>query len=117
MATATIKTTENNDFYVDEFNNMVFIEGVDACAQDTRSNCLMRVGENIFNVREGVGYFEYIFAPQQSYEEARKSLATAILASPDVISIEQLTITIDGEVFNWSARVMTIYGPVTVKNS
>lgn len=117
MATSTIKTDVNGDFFVDDSNNLVFLVGVEACAQDTRSNCLMRTGENIFNIREGVGYFEYIFAPQQNYDEARRSLSNAIMASPDVISIEQLTITISGETFVFVARVMTIYGPLTVVNT
>lgn len=116
MTTATIQTNSVNDFFVDENNNLVFLVDIYACAQDTRSNALMRRAENIYNVNEGVGYFEFIFTPQQSYDEARKSLATALSNSPDVVSIEKLDITIDGENFNFEAVVVTSFGLIKVVN-
>lgn len=116
MSTSTIKTDNNNDLFLDDSNDIVVITDLEACTQDVRSQTLMRTGENIYNRREGVDYFQYVFTPQQNYDEARKSLATAILASPDVISIEQLTVTIAGDVFNYEARVLTLHGPMTVKN-
>ncbi|XAO36693.1 hypothetical protein WP1_054 [Pseudomonas phage WP1] len=71
--------------------------------------CSWRIGENIFDVNAGVGYFEYIFSPQESYDDARKSIADAILSSPDVTGIEQLDIDITGEVFGVDAKVITIH--------
>lgn len=116
MSTSTIKTDNNNDLFLDDSNDLVVITDLEACTQDVRAQTLMRTGEDIYNKRAGVDYFGYIFTPQQNYDEARKSLASAILASPDVISIEQLTVDIQGEVFNYEARVLTINGPMTVKN-
>ncbi|AUS03345.1 hypothetical protein [Pseudomonas phage vB_PaeM_FBPa50] len=113
MSTSTIRTGTNNDILLDDNGNMVILRDVEACAQDVRAAMLMRTGENIFDVNSGVGYFEYIFSPQKSYDDARKSIADAILSSPDVTGIEQLNIDITGEVFGVDAKVITIHGPVT----
>lgn len=74
----------------------------------------MRLGEDIYNVNNGVDYFGTVFTPQQNYDAARKSLQTAILAVPDVLSIESLTITVDVNTFNFVAEISTIYGQATV---
>lgn len=114
MATMTLECDYNNDLFLPDGRNLAFITGVEACAQNVEQRSLMRLGENIFNVSEGVDYFGTIFTPQPSYDAARRTILENILACPDVISVEQLTITIAGDVFNYVAEVNTIYGPVTV---
>lgn len=116
MTTSSVKVNENNDIFLDDFHNVVLIEDLEACTQDVRLATLMRTGEDVFDVRAGVGYFEFIFSPQQDYDAARKSLSDAIMSSPSVISVEELLITIEGEVFTYTAQVMTIYGQLTVRN-
>jgi hypothetical protein len=74
----------------------------------------MRLGENIYNINEGVDYFGTIFTPQQNYSAARKSLIDAILAVPDVVSIDSFALYITGNTFNYVANINTIYGPMTV---
>jgi hypothetical protein len=117
MATSTIKTDENNDFFIDSLGNFVIISGIDAVLQDTRAETLLRTGEDIYNANKGVDYLGSIFAPQANYDDARKSLVTAIESSPDVVRVDSLTITIEGENFEYSAEIMSIYGPLTVTNS
>lgn len=117
MATSTIKTDSNNDIFIDAQNNWVLIDGLDAVMQDVRAETLMRSGEDIYNTQKGVDYLGSVFTPQPNYDDARQSLVTAIESSPDVVRVESLTITIDGEVFNYSADILSSYGPLTVKNS
>lgn len=112
-----MKVNEVNDLAIDEFGNLVMIEDVAAVEQDVRLNTLMRTGENIFDTKAGVDYFRYIFAPQQDYDEARRSLSTAILSSPSVLSIDQLSLTIDGETFSYTALINTVFGQLTVRNT
>jgi len=117
MSTTTVKVNELNDLAIDEFGNLIIIEDVAAVAQDVRLNTLMRTGEDIFDVQAGVDYFQYIFTPQQDYDEARRSLSSAILASPSVLSIDQLSITLDAETFNFTAQINTVFGQLTVRNT
>lgn len=116
MSTSTIKVTDVNDFAIDEFGNLTLLEDVAAVTQDVRLCTLMRTSEDIFNTNAGVDYFKYIFTPQQSYDEARLSLTNAILASPDVLGINQLDVTIDGETFSYTALINTVHGRLTVRN-
>lgn len=116
MSTTSIRTNDDNDLVLDLSGNLIVITDLEACTQDVRAQTLMRTGEDIYSTKTGVGYFEYIFTPQQNQDDARRSLATAILASPDVVSIEQLTIDIQGEVFNYEALVLTLHGPIAVKS-
>lgn len=117
MATSTIKTDENNDFFIDSQGNFVILDGIDAVLQDVRAETLLRTGEDIYNTNKGVDYLGSIFAPQANYDDARKSLVTAIESSPDVVRVDSLTITIEGEVFEYLAEITSIYGPLTVTNS
>lgn len=117
MATSSIKVDSNNDIALDSSGNITLLSGVDALEQDVRLATLMRTGEDIYNVNSGVGYFDYVFAPQQNYDDARKSLITAITSSPDVVSVESLTLTIVDNTFEFEAQINSIYGPLTVTNS
>lgn len=110
MSTATFLCDDHNDLYAPDGRNLVLITGATACAQNVTQKMRMRLGENQFNVSDGVDYFGTIFTPQPSYDAARKSIADNILACPDVLSIEQLTITIDGDSFNYEATISTVYG-------
>lgn len=116
MATSTFACDENNDLYLPDGRNLMIISGAQACAQNIKQKSLMRKGENQFNVNDGVDYLGAIFTPLPSYDAARKTISDNILACPDVISIEQLTITIAGEVFSYQALVNTVYGPTNVGN-
>lgn len=114
MATQTIECDQHNDLFLPDGRNLIMVTGVAACAQNIEQRVLMRLGENQFNMEDGVDYFGAIFTPLPNYDAARRSISTNILACPDVLSIESLTITIDGDVFSYIAEVHTIYGPVTV---
>jgi hypothetical protein len=116
MATSTIQTNDNNDIYLPDGRNIFIMSGEAACEQNIRQATLMRLKEDIYNQNNGVDYFGTIFTPQQNYDAARKSLSTVILACPDVLSIESLTITITANTFNYVANVVTIYGPLKVSN-
>lgn len=116
MSSSTLQVNGNNDLYLPDGRNLTLLTNIDACVQDVRLNCLMRYTENIYDVNEGVKYFEYIFTPQQSYDDARRSLATAILANSDVININSLTMDISGNTLTFTAQILTIYGQATVSN-
>lgn len=116
MATASLQLNSANDLYLPDGKNLVVLTGVAACSQDIRQATLMRIEEDIYNVLSGVDYLGSIFTPQPNEDYARKSIASAILACPDVISIEYLSITILKNSFNYVALVNTVYGPITASN-
>lgn len=117
MATKTLQCNENNDLYLVDGRNLSFVTGADACAQNMTQKMLMRLGENQYNTEDGVDYFGAIFTPTPDYDAARLSLITNLLEVPDVLSVNSLDITIDGDQFDYTADVQTVYGPANTNGS
>lgn len=117
MATQTLQCNANNDLYLPDGRNLVLISGAQACSQNLQQRTLERLGENQYNTNEGVDYFGTIFTPQPDYDAARQSLSENLLACPDTLQINTLSITIDGDKFDFEADVHTIYGSTTVNGS
>jgi hypothetical protein len=116
MATATLQTDDNNDFYLPDGRNIALLTGALAVQQDIESAVLMRTTEDVYDTNNGVDYFGAIFTPQPNYDSARLSISNAITKVPDVESIDSLVITIDGNDFDWHADVVTKYGPLKVSS-
>lgn len=116
MATSTIMINSNNDLYLPDGRNLVLLTGTEAIAQDVRCATLMRKGEDVYDVLSGVDYLGYIFTPQPSYDDARRSIALNIESSPDVLSVDSLTMTITENTLTYEAEVRTIHGKITVGN-
>ena len=117
MTTSTIQTNEFNDLFLADGQNLVVISGIPACSQNINQATLMRASEDIYNTLNGVLYFECIFSPQPNPDGARESIANNILACPDVIGIDSLSISISANSFNYAAIVDTIYGPISVSST
>lgn len=117
MASTTIKTDSNNDLYLVDGRHFGLISGEEACAQSIRSAGLMRKGEDIYNTEDGVDYLGVIFVQNSDLDLARQQLSAAISKHKDVLSIESLSIDMNGNDMNWEARVMTTYGILTVRNA
>lgn len=115
MATATLQMNDENDLFLPDGRNLVVLTGAAACLQDILSKTRMRLGEDVYNVKNGVDYFGTIFTPQPNDGAARKSLIDNIKASPDVLSVDQLNVSIGNNTFNYEAQVMTIYGLQTIR--
>ena len=116
MSTSTIQTNELNDIFLPDGKNISILRNDKALTQTIRHAGLMRKGEDIFDVDNGVDYFGTIFTPVVDYDAARQSIAAAILKKPDVINIESLDVTIDGDEFQYEAKVLTTYGVVKVSS-
>jgi hypothetical protein len=114
MSSYTIQANENNDIYLPDGRNLSMLSGMDACVQNVRLACLMRLGEDVYNQVMGVDYFGTIFTPQQNYAAARKSLIDTILTVGDVLGVDSLTITAEGNTFNFVASIRTTFGQTNV---
>ena len=115
MSTTTIQTDANEDLFLPDGRNLSLLSGAAALVQSTRQKCRMRLSEDIYDQSNGVDYFGTIFTPQQDYDAARKSIIDNLMRVPDVISIESLTINVQGESFNYEAQIMTTYGLKDIK--
>jgi hypothetical protein len=118
MATTTLQENEVGDLFLVDGRNLGILSGAAACAQNIRDATQMRLGENQYNINEGVDYFGTVFTPQPDYTDFRDSLSQAILSCPDVLSIESLEVgpaASDPSILLFLAQVMTTYGLVSVE--
>lgn len=116
MATSTLQIDSNNDLYLPDGRNLNLLTDINAVVQDVRCATLMRKGEDVYDVLSGVDYLGYIFTPQPSYDDARRSIIKAIESSPDTLNVESLTMTITENTLSYDAQTRTIYGKITIGN-
>lgn len=116
MSTSTLQVNSNNDLFLPDGKNLSILTGIEAVVQDVRCATLMRKGEDVYNVLAGVDYFGYIFTPQPSYDNARRSLISAIESSPEVLTVESLTMTITENTLSYEAKTRTVYGQIAIGN-
>ncbi|ATW57893.1 putative structural protein [Pseudomonas phage tabernarius] len=116
MTTSTLQIDSNNDLYLPDGRNLVLLTGTEAVVQDVRCATLMRKGEDVYDVLSGVDYLGYIFTPQPSYDNARRSLISNIESSPDVLTVESLTMTVTENTLTYEAKIRTTYGQIAIGN-
>ncbi len=116
MATASLQVNDVNDLFLPDGRNLVLLSGAPACLQDILLKTRMKLGEDIYNVENGVDYMGTVFT-QRDDAAARKSLIDNIQASPDVFSVDQLDTSQTGNTFNYQAQVMTAYGLQTINGA
>ncbi len=116
MAITTLQVDENNDLFLVDGRHFGILTGVEALTQDVKLAGLMRTGEDIYDTTNGVDYFGTVFTPQINYDLARASISNAILKKPDVLSIKSLVISINENVFSYTAQISSIYGNLTTGN-
>lgn len=114
MASVTLATNLVNDLYLVDGRNLSLLAGAEGCAQRVGQSTKMRLGENIYNTDEGVDYFGLAFSPQPDLDGLRVSIATNILAVPDVTGISTLDVSASGNNINFAAKINTIYGQISV---
>lgn len=134
MAIVTIAADLNNDLYLPDGHNLELISGENAVVQGLEQATKMVRGENPFNADEGVGYFDYIFCPVPNYDMFRFDLTQAALSVPDVVSVQDITMTrvpstiqadqnltgvssSKNDALSYALTVSTIYGKTTIEET
>lgn len=134
MAILTIAADINNDLYLPDGHNLRLDQGEAAVQQGLEQATKMVKGENPFNSDEGVDYFGHIFCPNPNYDMFRFDLTQAALSVPDVVSVQDITMTrtksdlqVDEElrgvsssksdVLSYTMTVATVYGKATIEES
>ena len=110
----TIATDENNDIYLDEFGNIATVTGIEAVAQVCRNTILTTLGELIFNVNEGIPYFETVFSDPPNIELFQHAVVEALQTVEGVNSVKSFEYSTNGDVLTYTALIQTIYGDLTL---
>lgn len=92
------------------------LEGEAALKQTLRTYCRMVLGEDLYDIRNGVDYFGTVFSPQPNLDAARASLTGQLMKHKDVLSVDSLTMAIMDSKLVYVATVATIYGSLEISN-
>lgn len=108
---------------LDKDNNLVLnqglltvIDGIDACAQDTKTRVGLVRGENPLNTTEGADYYNELLTKMGGVEYIREEIRARILANAEVVGIRTLAVEPDPstQTMNVTADIATIYGDTTI---
>ena len=92
------------------------IDGIEACAQDTKTRVGLVRGENPFDTTEGADYFNTMLSKMGGVEYVREEIRKRIQANTEVLGIKTLAIETDSNArtMTVTADVATIYGDTTI---
>lgn len=109
----TLKLDDDNNLVIAD-KGLVVIDGVEACAQDTKTRIGLVRGENPYDTAEGADYYNELLGKMGGTAYIRAEISKRILANDEIVGIKRMTIDEDREahVTTLTANIATIYGDV-----
>lgn len=107
----TLQLDANNNLLVTE-RNLTVIDGIDACAQDTRTRVGLCRGENPYDVTEGADYFNELLGKMGGIDYLRENIRLRILDNVEIKGIRSLSVKTEKDTAEITADIDTIYGDV-----
>lgn len=117
MAISTLTVNANNDLYLADGSNLVIVSGLEAVQQGVDQATKERLGENPFNVNEGVDYFGTVFSATPDYVAFRDELTRAALSITDVTQITSVILSKQENTVLYSLTAKTLYSEVTIQGA
>ena len=105
----TLELDDNNNLVVVN-ENLRTINGITACAQDTKTRVGIVRGENPYDTTQGIAYFSDILGKLGGIEYIRLAITNRILDNPEINGVTNLNITSNDNTTTVTADVETIYG-------
>lgn len=107
----TLKIDDNNNL-VTTNGGLVVIDGVDACAQDTKTRIGLVRGENPYDATQGADFYNELLGKMGGTNYIREEIRKRILDNDEILGIKQMTIEEDriNHRTTLTANIATIYG-------
>jgi hypothetical protein len=110
MTILTFAVNENNDIYLDEVGNIAFAYDLEAIKQQCQQAAQTLLGEMIYNVNDGIPYFQTIWVGVPNVAQFTAALRRAFLAVGGVLEIITLITSQSNDTLSYTATIRTIYG-------
>lgn len=109
-----IKLTPSGDVAI-ENDDLVLVDGADAIAQEITIRLKFFLDEWFLDKRQGVPYFEKILGQKPRLPVIKAIFRDAILSTPGVQSVSDLSVTYDGvgRVLSVTFNAVSTEGPIT----
>lgn len=107
----TLAVDHNNDIYIDANGTIAIATSLAATMQAAQQAAQAQLGEMEYSADKGMPNFAVVWNGTPNLSQFDAYLRRTILAVPHVTGISALTITTSGNQVNYSASIVTDYGP------
>lgn len=114
--TRTLAVTSNNDIYIGADGSLAVATARDAVLQACQQAAQTQLGEMILAVDQGLPNFEAVWNGAPNVGQWEAYLRRNLVAVPDVVGVESVTIDATGGSLTYTATIATIYGPGVISN-
>ena len=106
----TIPNVDQNDIYLDAENNLSLSFDLQAALESCAETAKTILGEMIFNVDQGIPYFETVWVGSPNITQFVAALRSALLRVPNVTEIISLIPAVNSGILSYSALIRTTFG-------
>lgn len=105
----TLQLDEHNNLVLED-GSLIVIDGINACAQDTKTRVGLCLGENPYNTEEGIDYFNEVLGKTGGIDGVREMIRRRIKDNGEIVQINRLSTSSADNVLNITAEISSIYG-------
>ena len=110
MPTKTLAVNANNDIFVDAEGNISIAFNLQAILQQCAQAGKTLLGEMVFNINQGIPYFESVWIGTPNIEQYTASLRRSFLSITGVLEVVSLITSQINNTLSYTAVIRTIYG-------
>lgn len=108
-----IKLDVDNNIVIEK-GDFVVIDGINACAQDTKNRIGIVKGEDPYDTDKGTDYYNELLGKMGGEDFIRAEIRKRILDSDEIIGITRMTLEHGQQQVTITADITTIYGRTTI---
>lgn len=106
----TFETNFSNDFVVAPDGNLSIVGGAEAIADVAKHFGYTARDEQIFDRTNGVPFWSSVFGGQASVQQFEAAIRRRLSQSPEVVRVENLVVSIQGDIMKYTADLVTPSG-------
>lgn len=106
-----------NDLYLDADGNISLSFDIQAALQACAQAAQTLLGEMVFNVNQGIPYFQTVWVGVPNIQQFNAALRAAFLAVPNVVEVISLLTSQLNDTLTYSAVIRTTFGNGAVANT
>lgn len=110
MTILTFSVNSANDLYIDSVGNLSLSYDLSAITQQCQQAAKTLLGEMIYNINEGIPYFQTLWIGVPNVPQYTAALRRAFLAVGGVLEVVSLITSQSNNDFSYTAVIRTIYG-------
>jgi len=110
----TFAVNSSNDLFIGNDGNLSIANGIDAVRFACLSAAKALLGEMIYAITSGVPYFQTVWIGTPKLLQFQSTLRNTLLGVSGVTGVQNLVLSQAGNVLQYEAIILTIYGRVTI---